>query len=84
MRKILIGMALLTTILSGCQEEETHGYSEDGASENRFEMGDSFNRTRIFEDTKTGCRYLFIKASNAGGLSPLYDENGNIDCDKTK
>ncbi|WP_078598609.1 DUF6440 family protein [Evansella clarkii] len=38
------------------------------------------NGTTIITDGETGCKYLFFKNGYGGGLSPLYDENGELYC----
>lgn len=32
----------------------------------------------IWVDMETGVNYMWRKAANAGGLTPLLDENGNV------
>lgn len=32
----------------------------------------------IWVDTETGINYMWHKAANAGGLTPLLDENGKV------
>ena len=32
----------------------------------------------IWGDMETGVNYMWRKAANAGGLTPLLDENGNV------
>lgn len=39
---------------------------------------------QIFVDTETGVNYLFKKSGNAGGFTPLLDENGNVVITKSK
>lgn len=39
---------------------------------------------QVFVDTETGVNYLFKKSGNAGGFTPLLDENGNVVITKPK
>lgn len=79
MMKKLASILTITIILTGCgsapeeaQETQTRFGSEG--------MGSASNS--IIVDKETGCKYLFHKNGYAGGLSPLYKENGEIDCER--
>ena len=38
----------------------------------------AFDLMQIWIDTETGVNYLVMRDSNAGGITPLLDANGNV------
>jgi uncharacterized protein YceK len=81
MIKLLIGLVGVIS-LSGCSAitEQTDKTGQADDSTQRFVRDLSWAGIRVISDTETGCKYLFVRESNAGGLSPLYKQNGEIDC----
>lgn len=73
MKKLMI-IALSAALLTGCGSPS----AEDIKEQERF-IG-NVGSADIVTDTKTGCKYLFAQSGYAGGLSPLYKANGEIDC----
>lgn len=55
-------------------EDEMFNYQEVNNS-NRV-------RTVIIEDKETWCKYLYHRRGTGGGLSLMYDENGEPNCGK--
>ncbi len=50
-------------------------------AKNRFERiyaQGAVSTTEIWVDRKTGVNYLFHRDGNAGGMTPLLDEKGNV------
>lgn len=80
MKKIFI-ITLIALILSACSSGSQDVVNQSENVDERFER-DSYIHPSIIIDTETGCKYLFMKSSNAGGLSPLYNEKGEMDCEK--
>lgn len=63
--------------LSGCGQGgvTNEPANNDGRFINEYVQNDSFGSFRtIIKDTKTGKRYLFVKAGYAGGLAEMPDE----------
>lgn len=78
MSQKLLLYTLFIVILSGCGSvSET-----DFVINERFSGQSETSGTRIITDNETGCKYIFHKSSYSGGLSPLYDENGELYCGK--
>lgn len=76
--KKMIAIVFIVLFLSACGSP-----SEEAVENNeRFSGLSSMGGARVVVDNETGCKYLFVKTANAGGLSPLYNENGEIDCGK--
>lgn len=74
----MLTIILISVTLSACGSPS----QEDVKESERFAGGSSISGARIITDNETGCKYLFIKTANAGGLSPLYDDKGEIICGK--
>lgn len=73
--KVLLLMVLSCLLLSGCGSALEEG--------GRFVIIDTVQdvfdgHIYIIEDTETGVNYIYIRASNMAGISPLYDSNGEI------
>lgn len=78
MKKIAIALLILIT-LTACAATS----SESSGTQDRFSANSGSGDGKVITDENTGCKYLFFKVANAGGLSPLYKSNGEIDCDKS-
>lgn len=90
MKNILLAFAITTLIIGGvfglgfvfmldspADIEETIVVIED----NGFDNSKGF--FIIYEDTKTGVQYVFIKNGYGGGLSPRYNSDGMIYVNKS-
>lgn len=73
-RIVLTTIPVIFLAACGSPDEETVKNDE------RFSGEGGAGGSRIITDNKTGCKYLFTKKSNSGGLSILYKENGEVDC----
>ena len=63
--------------ISGCEQSKIANEPAEinGRFINEYVQNDSFGSFRtIIKDTKTGKRYLFVKAPYAGGLAEMPDE----------
>lgn len=78
MKKILLIVSSVV-MLSACDTAS----SEDTHEKERFSGIDTIGGGDVIIDEETGCKYLYVKVASSGGLSPLYNENGEIDCDKS-
>lgn len=74
--KRILSIVMISVTLSAC------GAPTQEVIDERFSGGSSISGIRVIADNETGCKYLFMKHGNSGGLSPLYKENGEIDCGK--
>lgn len=50
------------------------------AGNERFKTSSEMLKVHIVVDQETGCKYIYSNTRNTGGLSPLYDNDGNVDC----
>lgn len=88
-KMILFILLLMTTLLTACGGLDTGG-SDDLKSEENNYNGERFKEEiessgiMIVTDKETGCKYLFVKKGYGGGLSPLYNENGELYCEQVK
>lgn len=80
MKKIIgaiLAVLLICAMLTGCRGEGDKGFVS-----NRFEIIDRVEdlnyQETILYDRETGVMYVWVRAGYGGGLSPLYDADGNV------
>lgn len=80
MKKVIgaiLAALLVCTMLTGCRGEGDKAFVSK-----RFEIIDhveNFNYQETFlYDRETGVMYVWVRAGYGGGLSPLYDADGNV------
>lgn len=71
-KSVLLLLSVLLLSACGSPTEESQKITK------RFDA----NGTDIITDSKTGCKYLFYKDGYGGGLSPLYNDKGELYCGK--
>lgn len=79
---VLILAAAITVSLVGCSSADENKPRYPFGSD-RFETSDRLigttnEQNAIIVDKETGVMYLWVQRGNAGGLTPLLDENGQV------
>lgn len=77
---IVVALCGCTCGIAGCSESASA--TEENVVSYRLVMSDvpenaTFADATIITDTETGCQYLFVYRSKAGGVTLLVDEDGN-------
>ncbi len=79
MKRKLILVLCLVLLLVACSKK-VDSNSDEEENDDRFISDIKHLSVTVITDTETGCNYIHTKRFDSGGLSPLYDSDGNIDC----
>ena len=86
MKKAIVAVVIVIAVLIGATMLSIklvwHSIGNDAFVSDRFEVisasGDLNNTETLFYDRETGVVYLWVSRALGGGLSPLYDANGEV------